>query len=516
MHGDIVNNFSPKIVDSTPQSAGVLLETEATGDSSICNSTKSCGVLKFGSQMADSDSGKCDVGVAGLGGMGARIARSISSHLFHVGAWDSRPQGIPALTERLGADQLLRAETLPELAGLLRRPRTIFIFGQTAARTDAIIDELLPHLTKRDLLIDAGDSHFKDAARRARKVSERSAEFMCLGIAGGDAEAQQGVMLMAGGPREAYARTRPLLEALAHNVNGEPSVGYLGSPAAACFARMVHAGIEHGLMQLVSEAFDLMERTFGLSGDPLHGVSGVLDDYLAEVSGHLFNPVEAGTERRRIKEKLEALRNNPESWWIAQSARDLGVAMPTIDAALGALDLSARERQRSLILTPFRHPTGRFGNDAASVQDELVGALHAAMIITYAEGFALLAEGSARHRFDLDLVEIARIWNADCGARGALLEDIAAALRATPSLGNLLCDEDIAEKVMARQECLRRAVWRAGELDAVAPGMLASLDYLDSCRDAWLPVNLVQVQRDGTHRGAEQEREVEETVAMRL
>jgi 6-phosphogluconate dehydrogenase len=226
--------------------------------------------------------------------------------------------------------------------------------------------------------------------------------------------------------------------------------------------------------------------------------------------------VEKGTERRQIKERLEALRNNPESWWIAQSARDLGVATPTIDAALGALALSARERQRSLILTPFRHPSGRFGNDAGSVLDELVGALHAAMIITYAEGFALLAEGSARHRFDLDLVEVARIWKGGCGARGALLDDIGGALRATPTLGNLLCDEDIAEKVMARQECLRHAVWRAGELDTVVPGMLASLDYLDSLRDAWLPVNLVQVRRDCSHRGADQEREVEETATMRF
>ena len=424
-----------------------------------------------------------------------------------MAAWGSPPRGDAAIGEVLASGELVHAEALPELARLLRGPKTIFIFGETGAQTDAIIDELLPHLAKRDLLVDGGDSHFKDAARRARKLSERGVEFMCLGMAGGAAPAREGVIIMAGGRREAFARTRPLLEALARNVEGVPSVGHLGSAAAACFARMVHAGIEHGLMQLVSEAFDLMQRTLALSDDQIRDVSdawhtGVIDGCLSEISSHLFDPVEKGAERRQIKVKLDALRNNPAGCWIAQAARDLGVPTPTLDAALGAMDFSARERQRSLILTPFRHPSGRFGDDAGSLMDELLGALQAAMIITYAEGFALLAEGSVQHQFELDLVEVARIWKGGCSARAAVLDDIAAALLATPGLGNLLCDEDIAEKVMARQECLRHAVWRATEMDMVVPGLLASLDYLDSFRDAWLPVNLVQVQKDPMRRGA--------------
>jgi 6-phosphogluconate dehydrogenase len=467
--------------------------------------------------MTDTDSAKCNVGVAGLAGMGGSIARNISSHLVPVATCDSR-------TPKGGAprdDQLLRAQSLPELAGLLRQPRTIFIFGDTCASTDAIIDELLPYLAPRDLLIDVGDSHFRDAERRACKLSERSIEFMCVGIAGGDATDGQGGMIMAGGRRDVYARTRPLLETLAANINGEPSVGYLGSAAAACFARMVHAGIEYGLMQLVSEIFDLMQRTLVLSDEQLHDVTGarhvgVLDGYLAEVSGHLSKPVDEGTERRQIKEKLNALKNNPAAGRIAQSARELGVPAPTIEAALGTQDSSARERQRSLILTPFRHPLGRFGNDVQSVLDEFVGALYAAMIITYAEGFALLAEGSTQYGFHFDPVEIARLWKGGCSVRTTLLDDIGAALRATPTLGNLLCDEDLAEKVMAHQEYLRHAVWRASELDMVAPGLLASLDYLDSMKDAWLPVNLVQVQRDETQRCGNQEWQTEEALMMGL
>lgn len=471
--------------------------------------------------MPDSDSGKFDVGVAGLSGVGRSIARNISSHLFQVAACDPRPESNVVLPGDLWEDDLFQVQSLPELAGVLRQPRTIFIFAETGEETDAIIDELLPYLAPRDILIDAGDSHFKDADRRARAVLERSAEFICLGIAGGDAAARKGAMIMAGGRLETYARIRPLLEALAGNVKGGPSVGYLGSAAAVCFARMVHAGIEHGLMQLVSETFDLMQRTSLLTDEQLQDVSrtlhvGVLSSYLAEVSGHLMDPVDEWTERRQIKEKLNALKNDPAAHWIAQSARELGVPTPTIDAALGTHHFSARERQRMLILTPYRHPVGRFGDDAASVLDELVGALYTAMIITYAEGFALLAEGSARHRFHFDPIEIARIWKGGCSVRATLLEDIAAALRATPTLGNLLCDEDLAEKVMAHQEFLRHAVWRASELDTVVPGLLASLDYLDSFRDAWLPVNLVQVRRNPEHRDENQEQETEETVTVGL
>jgi 6-phosphogluconate dehydrogenase len=462
--------------------------------------------------MADTDLGKYDVGVAGLEGMGSGVAQNISSHLFHVAAFDPHP-------ESLAPDHLLHAQTLPELAGLLHRPRTIFIFGKTGPSTDAIIDQLLPHLAPQDILIDAGDSYFKDADRRARKLSEQSVEFMCLGIAGGAAAARHGGLIMAGGRREVYRRTRPLLEIMAATSRGRPCVGYLGSAAAACFGRMVHAGIEYGLMQLISETFDLMQRTLALNDEQLRELSsawhaGVFDGYLAELSGPQLNPAVERTARRQINEKLIALKNDPAARWIAQSARELGVLTPTIDAAVGAEDFSARERQRSFISTPFRHPLGRFGNDADSVLDELAGALYTAMIITYAEGFALLAEASARHGFHFDPVELARLWNGGCNLRAALLDDIAAALRATPTLGNILCDEDVSEKVMANQECLRHAVWRANELDTVVPGLVASLDYLDSFRDAWLPVNLVQVQRDQNPPAGDKEWEADETVTM--
>jgi 6-phosphogluconate dehydrogenase len=484
--------------------------------SMLSHFTKPAGAFEGECLMPVSYSGVFDVGVAGLNGTGRGIAKKISSHLFEVAAWDANRHE----EARRGEPQkLAHARTLSELTGLLRQPRTIFIFGETAEETDAIINELLPHLAGRDILIDAGDSYFKDTGRRARKLAERSIELMCLGIADGDEAGREEATMMAGGRPEACARTRPLLEALAGNVDGAPNIGFFGSAAAACFARMVHAGIECALMQLSCEAFELLQRALGLNDKQLLEVSGASQTGLprghpGDISGQFFNTATKGTSQNQIVEKLNALKNSAAARRVAQTARELGVATPTLDAALGTEYFSPRERQRSFILTPFRHPFGRFGNDAESVQEELRGALYAARIITYAEGFALLAEASGRLQFRFDRAEIARVWKGGSGARSNLLEDIAAALEATPSLQNLLCDEDLAEKVMAHQEYLRRAVWRAGELESVAPGLLASLDYLDSFKDAWLPVNLVQVRPDSRRQSANKEMERAEAALL--
>jgi 6-phosphogluconate dehydrogenase len=281
-----------------------------------------------------------------------------------------------------------------------------------------------------------------------------------------------------------------------------------GTSPAASFTRMVHAGIEHALLQLVSEAFDLTQRMLALNDEQWRDFSQsrsvtALDEHLTEVSGCLFDYTSEEVQRRQLREKLNAVKSDPENLGILQSARDLGVPTPTIDAALGAQDCSPGERQMTFLLTPFRHPSGRFENDADSVLKELYAAFYAAMAITYAQGFALLSEASARYRFNLNPAEIARVWKIGSNARTEILDDIASAFAATPALRNILCDEDISDKVMARQESLRHAVWRAGELDAFAPGMLASLDYLDSFKDAWLPVNLVQVQRRGLNEEME-------------
>jgi 6-phosphogluconate dehydrogenase len=390
------------------------------------------------------------------------------------------------------------ASNVPHFLASLRRPRAVLIFSGEGVPADGVIEALLPGLENGDLLMDAGASYFKASARRERQLAQRGVEYAGLGLAGGLEGARHGAVVMAGGRREAREAARPFLEAMAAAINGERCVTYLPSAAAAHFAKMVHAGIERALLQLLSETFDLMQHALLLTDEELHDASGawhigVLNGYLMEISGRVFDPAEKGSQRLLLDEMLEAAKYDPTGRWITHSAWELEVPLPTIDAAVGTQTLAARQRQAELFATPFRRPAGRFGGGANGVLDLLHGALHAAMTITYAQGMALLAAASPVHGFHFDLGEISRAWRGCSHLRTTLLDDIADAFQSTPALPNLLCDDHLSENVMARQEFLRHAVWRAHELGAATPGLLASLDYLDSNRGAWLPVNLIQV-----------------------
>jgi 6-phosphogluconate dehydrogenase len=380
----------------------------------------------------------------------------------------------------------------------LRHPRTILIFGSEEAPVNLVLDQLLTELKLGDLVMDAGDSHFKDTAQYKSQLAERGVQFVGIGLAGGEKGARHGGIVMAGGAREALARTRPLLEAMATKVRGEPCVSYFESAAAARFVKMCHAAIEHALLQLLAETFDLLQRILFLNHEELRDAAGVwrlgaLHSYLTEISAQGFEPADQQEPRLVLEERLELARNEPLGKWAAQSAWELEAPVPTIEAAVGAPRVAASQRQQAWLAAAFRQAAGRFGDDTQSVLEELHGALYAAMMITYAQGISLLSAASQHLGFRLNLHEITRAWRGCTHMRTSLLDDIAAALQATPDLPGLLCDDDLSQAVMDRQENLPHAVWRAHQLDLAVPALLASLDYLDAHREAWLPVNLIQV-----------------------
>jgi 6-phosphogluconate dehydrogenase len=305
---------------------------------------------------------------------------------------------------------------------------------------------------------------------------------------------------MAGGGREARRQARPLLETMAATVRGELCVSLFESAAAAHFVQMVHVGIECALLQLLSETFDLLQRALLLTEAELNDVAGawhlgILNGYLVEISGRVLNPANQHAPRLVLREELKLARSSPQGRWLAHSSWDLEVPMPTIEAAVEIQRVTASERRQALADTPFRHPVRRVADDRESVLDEMHGALHAATVITYAQGMALLSAASQHLGFRFNLHEISRAWRGCARLRTALLEDITTALEATPELPGLLTDDNLSQRVMACQENLRRAVWRAHQLDASVPALIASLDYLDFNRAAWLPVNLIQASR---------------------
>jgi 6-phosphogluconate dehydrogenase len=311
---------------------------------------------------------------------------------------------------------------------------------------------------------------------------------------------------MPGGPKEAYERVRSVFEASAAQVNGEPCVTYLGAGSAGHFVKMVHNGIEYALMQLIAETYDLMKRGMGLSDEELHEFyagwnKGELESYLLEITCQIFSKKDEKTGRRLIDEVRGVARQLGTGMWTSQSAMELQVPAPTIDAAVAMRNLSVLESEREAAGAALPRTQAPFPGDRAAFLSQLGMALFAAMVITYAQGMAVLKAASEKYAYGLDLSAVARIWRGGCIIRAAMLEDIREAFSSQPGLPNLLLDPELGKKLMAHQEDLRAAVVAAARLSLPVPGLMTALAYLDAYRSAWLPANLVQAQRDffGAH-----------------
>ena len=446
------------------------------------------------------------VGMIGLGVMGRNMLLNMADHGFPVAGYDKDSTKVEALRKESAGSDTQAAGNIEDFIGLLRAPRAVMLLVPAGPPVDSVIADLLPHLEKGDLIIDAGNSYFKDTNLRARNLTAKGIQFLGVGVSGGEEGARHGPSIMPGGPKEAYERVRPVLEAVAAKVNGEPCVTYLGPGSAGHFVKMVHNGIEYAVMQLLAETYDLMKRGLGLNDDELYGVydtwnQGALNSCLVEITSRIFSRVDETTGKRLIDEILDVAKQKGTGMWTSQSAMELQVPIPTIDFAVAMRDLSVFEKQRETVGEIFNRPIPALGANRKTFLDQLGRALYAAMIVAYAQGMAVLAAASDKYSYTLDLEAVARIWRGGCIIRAALLEDIRMAYRNQPGLPNLLLAPELSKQVMANQEDLRRVVCAAIELGLPAPCFMTALGYVDSYRSAWLPANLIQAQRDyfGAH-----------------
>ena len=448
----------------------------------------------------------CEIGMVGLGVMGRNLLLNMADHGHPVAGYDRVPGKVAALGDEAGARGIQGARTLRELVGMLRVPRAVMVLVPAGPPVDAVLRELLPLLDPGDLVIDGGNSHFSDMGPRTQALAGRGVLLLGLGISGGEHGARHGPSLMPGGPPAAYERVRPLLESIAARVNGEPCVAYLGPGAAGHYVKMVHNGIEYGVMQLIAETYDLMKRGLGASNDRMRAVyerwqQGDLNSYLIGITADICGRADERTGLRLVDEILGEAAQTGTGMWTSQEAMAVGVPLPTIDAAVSMRNLSAMERERveaSRVLAGGPRPAG---GDDADLVDRLGDGLHAAMIITYAQAMALLRVGSATHGYNLDLGRIARVWRGGCIIRAGLLEGIADAFGSRGDLANLLLDPALGRKVLTLEDGLRRTAAAAATMGIPAPALMVSLAYLDTYRSAWSPANLIQAQRDyfGSH-----------------
>jgi 6-phosphogluconate dehydrogenase len=455
-----------------------------------------------------------DIGVVGLAVMGRNLALNIADRGFAVAAYNRSDEATRSLVASLEPAQRVTARfSLDGFVKSLKRPRLILLMVKAGAPVDAVISQLEPLLEPGDIVMDGGNSHFTDTDRRGRALSGKGIHFFGVGISGGEVGARRGPSLMPGGPQEAYPHIRPVLEAIAARAGGSPCVSYLGSGAVGHYVKMVHNGIEYGVMQLIAETYAVMKRLLGFSNERLadtyaEWLTGDLSSYLLEITAGIFRKRDPETRGYLVDLILPEAEQKGTGQWASQSALDLHVPVPNIDVAVGMRNLSALEGEREEARKLFGAgpPTeGMQGVTAESVRE----AFHAAVVVTYAQGFALLQKASLALEYGMSLREVAGVWRGGCIIRSALLPGIMAAFERRPDLPNLLLDQDFARQVASRRPHLVSILEAAMSGGIPAPGFAASLAYLDTYAADWSPLNLTQAQRDyfGSHQYRRVDRE---------
>ena len=458
--------------------------------------------------MTDHDQNKkCDIGLIGLGVMGSNFALNVADHGFSVAGYNRKEEKIRQLSEIKSAHHKIETtQDIRSLCQMVRTPRAILLLVPSGPPVDAVIESLVPHMEAGDLIIDSGNSHFTDTDRRSKSLEKKGLLFMGMGMSGGESGARHGPSLMPGGPRKGYERVGNILEAAAARVDKSSCVAYLGPGSAGHYVKMVHNGIEYGLMQLISETYDLMKRGLGMGPDELHAVydrwnKEELNSYLIEITSDIFLQKDDKTGQPLIDVILDEAKQKGTGEWTAWDALDLQVPTFNIDTAVMMRDMSAYKNQREKAGHMLKGPSPRFEGERNPIIRQIKNALYAGMIITYAQGLALLAKASKTYQYNLNLETVARIWRGGCIIRAALLEDIRSAHKSNPSLENLLFDGHLGQAVVAREAELRAVVRTGVALGLPMPGLMMALSYFDAFRSGWLPANLIMAQRDyfGAH-----------------
>jgi 6-phosphogluconate dehydrogenase len=447
-----------------------------------------------------------DIGLVGLAVMGENLASNIAGKGFRVAVYNRTKDKVDAFLRKTSNLPVGGACSISELAGMLSTPRKIILMVKAGDPVDAMIEELIPHLAPGDIIIDGGNSLFHDTHRRYATLLSRGIRFIGMGISGGEEGALKGPSIMPGGDREAYSEIAPIFTRIAAQVADGPCCAFVGPGGAGHYVKMVHNGIEYGDMQLISEAYYILKNVLGLSAEELHEIfsewnQGVLDSYLIEITADIFSKYDTDTKTPLVEMILDKAGQKGTGKWTSQSALDLGIPTPTITEAVFARCISAYKDERVKASQVLSGPHQSFSGDKKDFIEAIRDALYASKICSYAQGFALMRAASQEYHWQLNFGEIALLWRGGCIIRARFLERIRDAYVRNPELSNLLVDPYFSDALASVQNNWRLVVRTCADLGVPIPAFSASLAYYDSYRQAVLPANLIQAQRDyfGAH-----------------
>lgn len=448
-----------------------------------------------------------DFGMVGLGTMGRNLLLNIADHGFAAIGFDKDAAKASLLESSASPGTTVKGVgSLAEMVSLLKTPRKLMMLVPAGPIVDAVIKDLLPLLQEGDIIIDGGNSHFTDTLKRIEYLQDKKIHFMGMGVSGGEHGARTGPSIMPGGDKEAWAQVKPILEAIAAKVNDEPCVAYMGNNAAGHYVKMVHNGIEYGIMQMISEVYDFLKRGLSLSNDEMHAVfkkwnEGELQSFLVEITAAIFPKADELTNNRLIDVILDKAGSKGTGKWTSQEAMNLPVPLPTIDMAVAMRDISGYKDERVQAATLYKPKIKNFTTNKEKLIQQLHDAFYAATLITYAQGLSMLHKASVERQMDIPLKDVVKIWRGGCIIRSAQLEIFTAAYKKKPDLANILLDKKIAAIVKKKQTALRKMIQQYAAAKIPAAALMSALAYLDAYTSERMATNLIQAQRDyfGAH-----------------
>ena len=452
---------------------------------------------------------KQQIGVVGMAVMGRNLALNIESRGYSVSIFNRSSSKTDEVIALHPDKKLVPTYTVEEFVDSLEKPRRILLMVKAGEATDKTIQSLLPHLDKGDILIDGGNTFFKDTMRRNEMLANSGINFIGTGVSGGEEGALKGPAIMPGGQKDAYELVAPILEEIAAKADdGAPCVTYVGPNGAGHYVKMVHNGIEYGDMQLIAESYDILRRVGGLTVEETAEVfkswnTGELDSYLIEITADILTKKDPETGKPMVEVIMDTAGNKGTGKWTSQSALDLGVPLPLITESVFARYISTLKEEREIAskeLSPIKVPELSNTEKQALIESVRKG-LYFSKIMSYAQGFAQMRVASEEFDWNLNYGEIAKIFRAGCIIRAQFLQKITDAFERDPELKNLLLDKYFLYVTESYQEAVREVVVTAVQAGIPVPTFSSALAYYDSYRSEVLPANLIQAQRDyfGAH-----------------
>ena len=451
--------------------------------------------------------GKADIGLIGLAVMGQNLALNMNDHGFKVAVFNRTVSKVDDFLSKGAKDtQIVGAHSIPELVGLLERPRRVMLMVQVGQPVDAFIEQLIPHLEPGDIIIDGGNSNYNDSIRRTAYVESKGLLYIGTGVSGGEEGARHGPSIMPGGSPAAWQYVKPIFQAIAAKVaDGSPCCDWVGENGAGHYVKMVHNGIEYGDMQLICEAYQLMRDGLGMTAPEMHKVfarwnKGKLDSYLIEITRDIL-AYKDEDGKPLVDKILDTAEQKGTGKWTGISALDMGIPLTMVVEAVLGRALSSLKDERVAASQVLSGPKPKIAGDRKTFIADLEEAVYASKIMSYTQGYMLMRAAAKEYKWNLNYGGIALMWRGGCIIRSVFLGKIKEAFDKNPNLTNLLLDSYFQSQVASAQGAWRRVVAKAVQRGIPVPAMSSALAFYDGYRRASLPANLLQAQRDyfGAH-----------------